>query len=37
MPIAGIPLPFVSYGGSAVIATFIGFGLVLSVRMRRYD
>jgi rod shape determining protein RodA len=35
MPIAGIPLPFVSYGGSAVIATFIGFGLVLSVRMRR--
>jgi rod shape determining protein RodA len=35
MPIAGIPLPLVSYGGSAVIATFLGVGLVLSVGMRR--
>jgi rod shape determining protein RodA len=35
MPVAGIPLPFMSYGGSAVLATFIGIGLVLSVRMRR--
>lgn len=35
MPIAGIPLPLVSYGGSAVIATFLGIGLVLSVGMRR--
>ncbi|MGH9093539.1 MAG: rod shape-determining protein RodA [Acidimicrobiales bacterium] len=36
MPVAGIPLPFMSYGGSAVIATFAGVGLVLNVRMRRY-
>jgi rod shape determining protein RodA len=35
-PIAGIPLPFVSYGGSAMIASFIGVGLVLNVHMRRY-
>jgi rod shape determining protein RodA len=36
MPVAGIPLPFMSYGGSAVLATFLGIGLVLSVRMRRF-
>ena len=37
MPVAGIPLPLMSYGGSAVIATFAGLGLVLSVRMRRFS
>ncbi|MCU4185499.1 rod shape-determining protein RodA [Acidiferrimicrobium sp. IK] len=36
MPIAGIPLPLMSYGGSAIIATFAGIGLVLNVRMRRF-
>ncbi|HET9076045.1 MAG TPA: rod shape-determining protein RodA [Acidimicrobiales bacterium] len=36
MPVAGIPLPLMSYGGSAVLATFAGLGLVLSVRMRRF-
>ena len=36
MPVAGIPLPLMSYGGSAVIATFAGLGLVLSVRMHRF-
>jgi rod shape determining protein RodA len=36
MPIAGIPLPFVSYGGSAVMAYSIGIGLVLNVHMHRY-
>ena len=36
MPIAGIPLPFVSYGGSAVLAYSIGLGLVLNVHMRRF-
>ncbi len=36
MPIAGIPLPFMSYGGSAMIAAFAGIGLVLNVRMRRF-
>jgi len=35
MPIAGIPLPFTSYGGSAVVASFAGIGLVLNVGMRR--
>ena len=36
MPITGIPLPFMSYGGSAVIASFIAIGLVLSIHMRRF-
>jgi rod shape determining protein RodA len=36
MPVAGIPLPLMSYGGSAVIATFAGVGLVAHVRMRRF-
>ena len=37
MPVAGIPLPLVSYGGSSVIATMAGVGLVHSVRMRRFS
>jgi len=37
MPVAGIPLPLMSYGGSSVLATFAGLGLVLSVRMRRFS
>jgi rod shape determining protein RodA len=36
MPITGIPLPFMSYGGSAVIASFIAIGLVLNIHMRRF-
>ncbi len=35
MPITGIPLPFISYGGTAVIAFFVGIGLGLSVYARR--
>lgn len=36
MPITGIPLPFVSYGGSATIALFLAVGLVANVHMRRF-
>jgi rod shape determining protein RodA len=36
-PITGIPLPFMSYGGSAMIASFIGVGLVLNVHMHRFE
>jgi rod shape determining protein RodA len=36
MPITGIPLPFVSYGGSAMVADLIGVGLLLNVHMRRF-
>ena len=37
MPITGIPLMFVSYGGSALISAMIGIGLALSVHVRRYQ
>lgn len=37
MPIVGMPLPFMSYGGSALLSQMIGVGLILNVRMRRYD
>jgi rod shape determining protein RodA len=35
-PVIGVPLPLVSYGGSALIATLVGVGLLLNVSMRRY-
>ncbi len=37
MPITGIPIPFVSYGGSSAISSFVGVGLVLNIHMRRYQ
>jgi rod shape determining protein RodA len=36
MPVVGIPLPLLSYGGSSLVVTCIGIGLVMSVRMRRF-
>jgi rod shape determining protein RodA len=36
MPVVGIPLPLLSYGGSFIISTLIGVGLLLNVSMRRY-
>jgi len=37
MPITGIPLIFMSYGGSAVFSGMIGIGLVMSIYIRRYN
>ena len=34
LPVTGIPLPFLSYGGSSVITSLLGIGLVLNVRSR---
>ncbi len=36
VPIKGFPLPLMSYGGSSMLATMLGFGLILNVRMRRF-
>lgn len=36
MPVVGIPLPFLSYGGSFILSTLIGMGLLMNVSMRRY-
>jgi len=36
MPITGIPLVFMSYGGSSMLSAMIGVGLALSIHVRRY-
>lgn len=36
MPVVGIPLPFISYGGSATVVNFCMIGIVLNVAMRRF-
>jgi rod shape determining protein RodA len=36
MPVTGIPLPFMSYGGSNSLSTFLMLGLVNNVRLRRF-
>jgi rod shape determining protein RodA len=35
MPVVGLPLPLVSYGGSSVLVTFISIGILINVGMRR--
>jgi rod shape determining protein RodA len=36
MPVVGVPLPFVSYGGSSALTTAMGIGFLLNVSMRRF-
>ncbi len=35
LPVVGIPLPLISYGGSSVITTLMGAGIIMNIRMRR--
>ena len=36
MPVTGIPLPLMSYGGSSVLYTFLALGMVMNIRMQRF-
>jgi rod shape determining protein RodA len=36
MPVTGIPLPFMSYGGTALVTNFFAVGLLLNIHMRRF-
>ena len=36
VPVVGVPLPFVSYGGSSMVSLMIGIALILNIRMRRF-
>ena len=36
LPIVGIPLPMMSYGGSSLVVSMMALGLLLSVRMRQF-
>ncbi len=36
LPVVGMPLPLFSYGGSSLIATMAGIGILMNIRMRRY-
>jgi rod shape determining protein RodA len=37
MPVVGIPLPFVSYGGTSLLSNFIAAGILINIRMRRFE
>jgi rod shape determining protein RodA len=37
IPVVGIPLPFMSYGGSSMVVSMTALGLLLSVRMRQFQ
>ena len=36
MPVVGIPLPLLSYGGSSMVSMMVGVGLLINVSMRRF-
>jgi rod shape determining protein RodA len=37
LPVVGIPLPLVSYGGSSLLTTMLGLAILMNVRMRRFQ
>jgi rod shape determining protein RodA len=37
MPVVGIPMPFMSYGGTALLSNFIGIGILINIRTRRFS
>ncbi len=37
MPITGVPLPFISYGGSSLITSIMAYMILLNISMKRYS
>lgn len=37
MPVVGVPLPFMSYGGTSLLANFVAAGILINVRTRRFE
>jgi rod shape determining protein RodA len=37
LPVVGVPLPLMSYGGTSVLCSLMGLGLLVSVRMRQFQ
>ena len=35
IPVVGVPLPLISYGGTAMLTVMLGFGLLMSVHVHR--
>ena len=36
MPVVGVPLPFISYGGSSIVTMMVCIGILMNVSMRRF-
>lgn len=36
-PVIGVPLPFISYGGSSLLTGFVGLGILFNIKMRRFS
>ena len=36
-PVVGMPLPLFSYGGSSLLTTLAGIGILMNIRMRRFQ
>ncbi len=36
MPVVGVPLPLISYGGSSVVTNMVGFGILMNISMRKF-
>jgi rod shape determining protein RodA len=37
MPVVGIPLPFMSYGGTALLSNLIAVGILINIRTHRFE
>lgn len=37
MPVVGVPMPFMSYGGTALLSNFIAAGILINIRIRRFQ